>query len=71
VSNIDMSCELLGAIYESPIVIAPTGSNRAFHPDGELAVARAARRSGSSFTRHVSGGLAINWSSARSGPDVR
>ena len=43
VSKIDMSCEILGATYESPIVIAPTGSNRAFHPDGELAVARAAR----------------------------
>ena len=37
------SCEILGVTYESPIVIAPTGSNRAFHPDGELAVARAAR----------------------------
>jgi 4-hydroxymandelate oxidase len=43
VSKIDTSCEILGATYESPIVIAPTGSNRAFHPDGELAVARAAR----------------------------
>jgi hypothetical protein len=29
--------------YDSPIVIAPTSSNRAFHPDGEVAVARAAR----------------------------
>ena len=28
----------------SPIVVAPTGSNRAFHEDGELAVARAARK---------------------------
>jgi isopentenyl diphosphate isomerase/L-lactate dehydrogenase-like FMN-dependent dehydrogenase len=43
VSKIDTRCEILGAIYDSPIVIAPTGSNRAFHPDGELAVARAAR----------------------------
>src|SRR5690349_22313459 len=43
VSNIDMSLELFGATYDSPVVIAPAGSNRAFHPDGELAVARAAR----------------------------
>ncbi len=43
VSNVDMRIELFGATYESPIVIAPTGSNRAFHPDGELAVARAAK----------------------------
>jgi isopentenyl diphosphate isomerase/L-lactate dehydrogenase-like FMN-dependent dehydrogenase len=43
VSNIDMSADILGVSYDSPIVIAPTGSNRAFHPDGEIAVAKAAR----------------------------
>jgi len=43
VSNIDMTLELFGTRYDSPIVIAPTGSNRAFHADGELAVARAAK----------------------------
>jgi 4-hydroxymandelate oxidase len=43
VGTIDMTIELLGATYDSPIVIAPTGSNRAFHPEGEVAVARAAR----------------------------
>jgi isopentenyl diphosphate isomerase/L-lactate dehydrogenase-like FMN-dependent dehydrogenase len=43
VSKIDMSANILGATYDSPIVIAPTGSNRAFHPDGEVAVARAAK----------------------------
>ena len=42
-SVIDMTVEIFGAKYDSPIVIAPTGSNRAFHPDGELAVANAAR----------------------------
>ena len=43
VSKIDMSAEILGAKYDSPIVIAPTGSNRAFHPDAEIAVAKAAK----------------------------
>jgi 4-hydroxymandelate oxidase len=43
VSNIDMSLELFGAKYDSPVVIAPTGSNRAFHPEGEIAVAKAAK----------------------------
>jgi len=43
VSNIDMSLELFGSKYDSPVVIAPTGSNRAFHADGEIAVAKAAR----------------------------
>ena len=43
VSTIDMSLELFGTKYDSPIVIAPTGSNRAFHPDAEIAVAKAAK----------------------------
>ena len=43
VSKIDMSAEILGTKYDSPIVIAPAGSNRAFHADGEIAVAKAAK----------------------------
>jgi 4-hydroxymandelate oxidase len=43
VSKIDMRCTILGAAYDSPIFICPTASNRAFHPDGEVAVAKAAR----------------------------
>ena len=43
VGTVDMSMEILGGKYDSPIVIAPTGGNRAFHPEGELAVARAAK----------------------------
>ncbi len=43
VGNIDMSVKLFGTTWDSPIVLDPVGSQRAFHPDGELAVARAAR----------------------------
>ncbi|MEA2900045.1 MAG: 4-hydroxymandelate oxidase, partial [Bradyrhizobium sp.] len=43
VSKVDTSADILGNGYDSPIVIAPAGSNRAFHPDAELAVARAAK----------------------------
>src|SRR6266550_1725596 len=43
VSKIDMSVEILGTKFDSPIVIAPTSSNRAFHPEGEVAVAKAAK----------------------------
>ncbi len=42
VTDIDMSVELFGEKWDSPIVIAPAGSQRGFHPDGEVAVARAA-----------------------------
>jgi len=43
VSKVDMTAEILGVKYDSPIVVAPTGSNRAFHPDAEIAVANAAK----------------------------
>ncbi len=42
VSRIDMSVELFGVEWPTPIIIAPCGSQRAFHDEGELAVARAA-----------------------------
>jgi len=43
VSKIDMSTDILGVKYNSPIVIAPVGGQKSFHADGEVAVARAAK----------------------------
>lgn len=43
VEKIDMCVRLLGTTWSSPIVICPVSSQKAFHPDGEIAVARAAR----------------------------
>jgi len=43
VREIDASTELFGRRWPTPIVVSPVGSQRAFHPDGELATARAAR----------------------------
>ncbi len=43
VSKVDASIDLFGTRWPSPIYICPCGSQRAFHPDGELATARAAR----------------------------
>src|SRR5260370_9746027 len=37
VSKIDISAEILCAKYDSPILLAPTGSDRPFHADGETA----------------------------------
>lgn len=42
-SRIDMSVSLFGTKWETPIFLDPVGSQRAFHPEGELATARAAR----------------------------
>ena len=46
VREIDLSMELFGESYSLPILIAPCGSQQAFHPEGEVAVARAARTRG-------------------------
>lgn len=50
VSCIDTSVELLGVRRPTPMVLAPTGFTRIAHPDGELAVARAAGRLGIPYT---------------------
>lgn len=42
VSNIDTSTTLWGVERPTPVLLAPTGFTRIAHPDGELAVARAA-----------------------------
>lgn len=46
VSNVEISSSLLGRELAYPLVLAPTGFTRIAHPDGELAVARAAKRAG-------------------------
>lgn len=46
VSAVDASIELMGARWDTPIVLCPVGSQRAFHVDGEIAVAKAARAKG-------------------------
>ncbi len=43
VSRIDTRVTLFGREWPTPIVIAPCGSQRGFHADGELATARAAQ----------------------------
>lgn len=43
VRQVNASTELFGEKWPTPIVISPCGSQRAFHPEGEAAVARAAR----------------------------
>jgi len=42
----DMRVELFGTVYNSPIFLCPTSGHKAFWPDGEEAVARAAKARG-------------------------
>ena len=43
VSTPDLRAEVFGQTWETPIFICPCGSQRAFHADGELGTARAAK----------------------------
>src|SRR5437667_10627613 len=43
VSKVDMSVDILGTRYPSPIVVAPVGGQRSFHADGEVGSAKAAK----------------------------
>jgi isopentenyl diphosphate isomerase/L-lactate dehydrogenase-like FMN-dependent dehydrogenase len=46
VSRIDLSAEVLGTKVSSPIMYCPIGSMRSLNPEGEVAVARAAKAKG-------------------------
>ena len=45
-TKVDMHVDLGGTVYNSPIFTCPTGGEKSFFPDGELAVARAAKARG-------------------------
>src|SRR5258708_10709170 len=46
VEDVDMSVNLFGTKWNTPIVLSPVSGQKAFHPEGEVAVARAARAKG-------------------------
>lgn len=43
VSKADLSVEIFGQTWDTPIMICPVGNQKAFHPEAELATARAAK----------------------------
>ena len=50
VSKVDLGTTLLGRPVPAPLVLAPTGFTRIAHPEGEVAVARAAGQRGLPYT---------------------
>ncbi len=42
-SKVDLSVRLFGVRWDTPVLLCPCGSHKAFHPVGEAAVARACR----------------------------
>ncbi|HZN30024.1 MAG TPA: alpha-hydroxy acid oxidase [Xanthobacteraceae bacterium] len=49
ITKIDTGVSILGVRLETPIMVAPFGRHRLFHPDGERATARGAAAAGSVF----------------------
>jgi L-lactate dehydrogenase (cytochrome) len=49
VSSVNMVTRVLGQDIEWPVFCTPTGATRIYHPEGELAIARAAARAGTLY----------------------
>jgi isopentenyl diphosphate isomerase/L-lactate dehydrogenase-like FMN-dependent dehydrogenase len=43
VTQTDLKTEVFGAMWDTPIYVSAVGSQKAFHPEGEIATARAAK----------------------------
>src|SRR2546426_5754159 len=43
VSKVDMSVDILGVKYDTPIIVAPVGGQKSFHAEGEIATAKGAK----------------------------
>lgn len=58
-TKVDMRTELFGERYASPIFTCPTGGERSFHTDGEVAVARATKARGTMQMLSTSTSIAV------------
>lgn len=67
VSTVDPATTILGRPVPMPLVFAPTGFTRIVHPEGELAVARAAARAGLPYTLSTMATRSIEEVAAASG----
>jgi L-lactate dehydrogenase (cytochrome) len=70
VSEPDLSTSLFGSELPVPLGLAPTGFTRVFHPDGELAAARAALSRGLPYGLSTCGTYTIEELAATGHPDL-
>jgi len=69
VARVDGSMSVLGQSLEWPFVVGPTGMPGLLHPDGELAIARAAQNVGAMYTHSTMASRSIEEvAAAASGP---
>ena len=69
-AGVDTSTEILGKTCRYPLILAPTGFSRIAHPQGELAVARAAERAGIPYTLSTLSTRSIEEVASVSGGDL-
>jgi len=69
-TKVDMRVDLFGTTYASPVFLCPTGGERNIHPDGELAVARAAKARGTMQMLSTSTSLVVEEVNAALGRPV-
>jgi len=66
VPRCDTKTSVLGCGLNMPVILAPVGSSRLFHPDGELASAKAAHEAGIGYTLSTFSGYPADALSAAS-----
>jgi isopentenyl diphosphate isomerase/L-lactate dehydrogenase-like FMN-dependent dehydrogenase len=69
-SKTDPSARMLGVTWGSPILLCPVGSHKAFHADGEIAVARGAKTGKHLFVLATPGTASIEEVNAARGEPV-
>jgi L-lactate dehydrogenase (cytochrome) len=70
VTDVDLSTDLFGRRVSMPLGLSPTGVIRVVHPDGELAVARAAARAGLIYAVPCMGSVLLEDVAAAVPPDA-
>jgi len=70
VSHVDLSTEVFGTRAASPIFFCPIGALRSFHPEGEVAVARAARAKNGIMVMSTQASLGIEEVAAARGAPI-
>lgn len=68
VAACDTSTVVLGATLTMPLILAPVGYTRIFHPHGEVGVARAAKTAGVGYVLSTFSGYSVEKVAAASGP---
>jgi isopentenyl diphosphate isomerase/L-lactate dehydrogenase-like FMN-dependent dehydrogenase len=70
ISRVDTSVRLFGTTWETPIFLCPIGSQKTFHPEGEVAVARAAKARNHLFMLATPGSASVEEVNAARGEPV-